>query len=71
MKSTVESNDNQAAVNRKIGKQNKRSKNSHHRRGRVGKRTKEMVEIAKERIRILLSLAESEMIQKKESTAGT
>ncbi|WP_455392693.1 ribonuclease P protein component 4 [[Eubacterium] cellulosolvens] len=36
-----------------------------HGRGRPGRRTKEMVEIAKERIRILMTLAELESVQNK------
>jgi len=46
--------------NSKEGK-NKRNKYLH--RGRSGRRTKEMVEIAKERMRILLAQAENEIIQ--------
>lgn len=39
------------------------SKNKFKRRSRIGRRTKEMVEIAKERIRILLNRAEDEAIK--------
>lgn len=43
---------------KKEGKQKK-----YHSRGRPGRRTKDMVDIAKERVRILLNLAERESIQ--------
>lgn len=50
-------------------KQNLKKKKERRRsRGRIGKRTKQMVEVAKERIRILLSLAEQECIFKKNFT---
>jgi ribonuclease P protein subunit RPR2 len=43
----------------------KRNKHQHHQfKGRTGRRTKEMVAIAKERIRILMRLAEFESVHK-------
>jgi ribonuclease P protein subunit RPR2 len=49
-------------------KQNNPTRNTRSRRGRMGRRTKEMVGIAKERIRILLSLAEREILRNKNYT---
>jgi len=45
---------------------NKKFESRQVHRGRVGRRTKEMVEIAKERIRILLTMAEAEVINNRD-----
>ncbi len=54
-----------ARQKRKNPKSNTSLRPPKSRRGRIGRRTKEMVEIARERIRILLTLAEREIIQNK------
>ena len=59
----------QHQLNISIGSKPKRTKGNHRRsRGRPGRRTKDMVDIAKERTRILLTLAEREILRNKNPT---
>ena len=47
----------------KVNSEQKTKRKKQRRRGRVGRRTKDMVDIGKERIKILLTLAEREALQ--------
>jgi ribonuclease P protein subunit RPR2 len=61
----------QHPLNISIGSKPKQAKGNHRRsrsRGRPGRRTKDMVDIAKERMRILLTLAEREILRNKNPT---
>jgi ribonuclease P protein subunit RPR2 len=49
----------------KLNSEQKTKRKKQRRRGRVGRRTKDMVDIGKERIKILLTLAEREALQNK------
>jgi ribonuclease P protein subunit RPR2 len=67
MSSTADAKGNRVVPAKSYKQQNskvsKKKGIKHPRRGRSGRRTKEMVEIAKERMRILLAQAENEIIQ--------